>query len=547
MSRGITLLLVAALVAGVLARFHGLGRLTLTHPEFYSAPRIELPVWVEDPVQRDTAGEVLREALVRDAHPPGFHLLLLAWTGISGTDVAMLRLPSAICGALLLLALFVYARRTAGTAVALLATWLIALNGHHVFWSQQARPWTLLALLVVVSTWLLTRIEERRRPSEEFAYVVVTAAALWVEYYAWIVVAAQIAWVLLRGAGRERMPRALAAQTLAVALATPVLVYAGWHSRVTSHLEEGLGGGLLFLAQMGGVVQEDVLREAFGSWFTAYGAVAALLGVGALALGCATAAAPRGDPAGEGPRSPVLALIAIGTAVLAFHEILIAREVGHRGLVLAVGTLPWILAATWPLAERIWARVSGPIARFARPWTTDPSLAIGIGTCLLLLALSLLKPLVWRPPLLAVVPFLLVIVARGALALRGARWIAVAAVLLPAGISTWAYRAAGNSSRDYRGLAAAMAPHARDGDALWIEPRWWTAPMHYYLPPSRFNASPPPREIQHVPDRLWLVTLGPEEHVRAWIGGQAERLPDFEPAATALATRGRAVLLVRRR
>src|SRR5688572_6466677 len=131
-------LLCLAIVLGALAlRLHGLGDRMLSHPENF-APGLPMPEWVRFPPPSHDVESVLRGNLI-DGHPPGYFLGLLAWSKAFGASLTSLRLPSALLGALSVGLLALIALREGNRWTALLAAALLALHGHHLYWSQLAR------------------------------------------------------------------------------------------------------------------------------------------------------------------------------------------------------------------------------------------------------------------------------------------------------------------------------------------------------------------------------------------------------------------------
>jgi uncharacterized membrane protein len=79
-----------------------------------------------------------------------------------------LRLPAMLLGVASIPALYLFARDFAGRAEALLASFLLAVAYHHVWFSQNARGYTAMLLLTILSSWLLLRGLQRG----EFRYFI---------------------------------------------------------------------------------------------------------------------------------------------------------------------------------------------------------------------------------------------------------------------------------------------------------------------------------------------------------------------------------------
>ena len=146
---------VLALVTLVLA-MEGMERRGLAHPEVY-VPGIDLPAGISEPPPRLTLADTLGWQFHADVHPLGYYGVMWAWTELFGTDLTTMRLPSLLAGVVSVLCLFALGSRY-GTVVGLLAAGMLALNGHHIYWMQNARMYTLALLLGLASVLLLIKV-----------------------------------------------------------------------------------------------------------------------------------------------------------------------------------------------------------------------------------------------------------------------------------------------------------------------------------------------------------------------------------------------------
>jgi mannosyltransferase len=139
---GPLLVLGLLLLLGAGLRFHGLGRESLWNDELDSRRVSGAP----------TAREVFAKTLAQDGHPPVHNLLLHFALRAWGDSEAALRFPSALAGVLSIAAIFVLGRLLYGTAEGLLAAGLLTVLWCPIYYSQEARPYSLLLLLVLVAS-----------------------------------------------------------------------------------------------------------------------------------------------------------------------------------------------------------------------------------------------------------------------------------------------------------------------------------------------------------------------------------------------------------
>lgn len=141
-------MLILLLAAGL--RFWGLGQKSLWLDEIMTVTKASLPF------------SELREHLThREAHPPLFQTMEWAWLRLGRGD-GFARIPSAIAGVAVVAFAMLAARRLFGRRVALAAGLLLAVSQFQVYYSQDARLYTLMTALTLLQLWLLTLILARR-------------------------------------------------------------------------------------------------------------------------------------------------------------------------------------------------------------------------------------------------------------------------------------------------------------------------------------------------------------------------------------------------
>ncbi len=105
-----------------------------------------------------------------------------------------LRLPSLLCGVALIPVVYAVGRRLVGSTAALVGAGFATLSPFLVWYSNEARGYALLALLVVCSTWSLLVALERGGFWRWALLTVLVAAVLLTHYTGAFVVVAQAVW-----------------------------------------------------------------------------------------------------------------------------------------------------------------------------------------------------------------------------------------------------------------------------------------------------------------------------------------------------------------
>lgn len=99
--------------------------------------------------------------------------------GVFGEHAWSLRLPAMLIGVATVPMLYFFAREFVGRTEALLASLLLAVAYHHVWFSQNARGYSTLAFLTLLSSWLVLRGVQRGSARDWVAYAVVAALGVY--------------------------------------------------------------------------------------------------------------------------------------------------------------------------------------------------------------------------------------------------------------------------------------------------------------------------------------------------------------------------------
>ncbi len=140
-----------------------------------------------------------------DIHPPGYYLIvgrLADWSGWAHLPPSALadwlwRFPSVVVGTLAVAVTYRLGTDLLGRRVGLVGALLLAVSPVAIQYSQEARMHGLFLLGAALSTWTLARALARTGQwGWWLAYALATALSLYTVYLAFVVLAAQGAWVL---------------------------------------------------------------------------------------------------------------------------------------------------------------------------------------------------------------------------------------------------------------------------------------------------------------------------------------------------------------
>jgi mannosyltransferase len=173
--------LVGALAVGAGLRFWGLGSQSYWYDE-----------WVTTEATAGGLGDVLRHVARREGNTPPYFLVMWVWARLFGDGEVALRTFSALCGVATVAVAYGIARelgrsrRVAGAAAA-----LVAVSPMLIWYSQEARPYSLLALVGGLSVLAFARARRTGTTGELVLWAVVAAAAVSFHYFVASLVAAE--------------------------------------------------------------------------------------------------------------------------------------------------------------------------------------------------------------------------------------------------------------------------------------------------------------------------------------------------------------------
>lgn len=195
-------------------------------------------LWVDEAISVRQAqlpfSEMVAQMRTTDVHPPLHHALLWLTVRVFGTSELAARLPSLIAGVALVPAMLwvgrvVYDRRTGWVAAG-----LAAIAPFCVWYSQEARMYSLFMLLATIAVGAQIQAVRRGERRDWLLYSASSAALLWTQYFALLPFAVQqLAFAVIavrrwRAPATSDSPRTfvrnwLAATALVAAMIAPLL------------------------------------------------------------------------------------------------------------------------------------------------------------------------------------------------------------------------------------------------------------------------------------------------------------------------------------
>jgi mannosyltransferase len=219
-------LLVGVTALGAVLRFATLGAQSYHHDEIVTASR----------VLRVGFGHAMDAVGFSESAPPLYYALAWLWTQVAGTGEWGLRSLSAVAGVATIPVAFFVGRELRGERAGLLAAALVAVNPMLLWYSQEARAYSLLCLFCALSLLYCVRAMDRERGAKgdrrDFVlWGAFSALALATHYFAVFPLIAEVV-LLWRRRGRAMLPG-----LWIVGLMAAVLAPLAYHQMSYGHAE----------------------------------------------------------------------------------------------------------------------------------------------------------------------------------------------------------------------------------------------------------------------------------------------------------------------
>ena len=160
---------------------------------------------------------------------PLYYLLLRPWLAVAGHSEFALRFPSAWLGVLAIPLVFLWGRwllgRRRGVWGGVVAALLLAVNPYHVWYSQEARMYALVVVMILFILWWFKEAMEKGGWRPWAWWYLFLSLSFYIHVLAVLVLAVQALWLVMMPAWRRRWRAALGALAL---LIVPYLPLVGW-------------------------------------------------------------------------------------------------------------------------------------------------------------------------------------------------------------------------------------------------------------------------------------------------------------------------------
>jgi hypothetical protein len=141
--------------------------------------------------------QILTHLKNHDSNPPFYFLILRLWEYVFGIGEASLRSLSVVLGILGVVAIYFLGKELFSKRAGLFAAALTAVNPFHIYYSQEARSYSLIFLLSILSFLFLVKTVKKPTYKNSLFYAFTCSVLLYSHYFGLFLVASQVAYVMI--------------------------------------------------------------------------------------------------------------------------------------------------------------------------------------------------------------------------------------------------------------------------------------------------------------------------------------------------------------
>lgn len=170
---------------------------------------INQSLWLDEAINVNNAKILDFKSLVLnyslgDFHPPLYHVVLKSWMLMFGTSEISVRLPSVIFGIVTVYVTYLIGKKLFAEKLslfeektALIAAALMATAPLHIYYSQEARMYSLAAMLASLSVYFFTSIIKKDALVYWIGFIVSTALMLYSDYMPYLLIPLFVIYLFL--------------------------------------------------------------------------------------------------------------------------------------------------------------------------------------------------------------------------------------------------------------------------------------------------------------------------------------------------------------
>ena len=185
----IGLILLVIFLAGFFLRLYDLGGESLWLDETIS-------LWISD-------SDVI-ERSSQEAQTPLYYLILHNWINFFGDSEFSVRFPSVIFGSLAVILMYILGKRLFNKEVGVLSSLILSISAYNIYFSQEARPYSLFVFLFLLSFYSFLLILEKKDVRNSSFYIISNILMIYTHIFGLFLVLAQTIYILYLFLSKKR-------------------------------------------------------------------------------------------------------------------------------------------------------------------------------------------------------------------------------------------------------------------------------------------------------------------------------------------------------
>jgi len=185
-------ILIICILLGAFIRLYALDRQSFWFDELYSVMS----------ASEQTFKGLFNNWIIHDVHPPLYQVLLFYWAKVFGSSEFAIRALSAIAGILAVIFMYVFSKDLFDENVRINSTIILCFSSSAMYFSQEARSYSILLMFSVVSTiiWLklLKNIDNSDINKSDFIIYAISAILVsYTHYFGFILILYQLVYLII--------------------------------------------------------------------------------------------------------------------------------------------------------------------------------------------------------------------------------------------------------------------------------------------------------------------------------------------------------------
>lgn len=141
--------------------------------------------------------DLITKYTAADFHPPGYFILIWFWGRLGNFSEVWMRIPSVLFGVLTIYVVYLIGKKLTSKRFGMVTALLLAVNPLHIYYSQEARMYSLATLAVSVNMYFFIKLS--KGGENKLPYIILSNLfVLTSDYLAYLIFPAQIFLLFLR-------------------------------------------------------------------------------------------------------------------------------------------------------------------------------------------------------------------------------------------------------------------------------------------------------------------------------------------------------------